>query len=423
MVSSLENLKGFSEESTGKAATAAEASQKKNDKGGKNENNNNTDNNSTAEVKEMGAAAKGKKVDAGKKKGKGTQDLVNGNGVATSSESGDEIKKTENSVGKVKKVPLVNGEKSPASGTPADDSGEGKTNSQQRNGAGPLPNGPLASDKDSPKAASKSKEKAQQPVKKSGESNQSTKKDGATTVVPVQNSSGATLIAVRKRNKQAADEVPKKRAKLIPAAGSTAAAATESEMPKLTQSAPSPHVGSSGLGLVLQRTAADCSPLRFDSTKGHRLPQMKIETVHQLQVNLGTGRGYSLQVTNHHKRPDGACHQLVCTHSSASFNGLIWTICTDAPVCGLSGDCHRIVVLCENSTAHVLDTKGRYAFPPLVLSSYPSKMVLSGAFLAIVTVKALIHIWNIHTKSVVIRSESLLPLLNQSETDKGMFSD
>ncbi|ODM92537.1 Protein HIRA [Orchesella cincta] len=84
---------------------------------------------------------------------------------------------------------------------------------------------------------------------------------------------------------------------------------------------------------------------------------------------------------------------------------------------------HRIIALCENATAHVLDIKGRYAFPPIMLSGYPSKTVQSGAFLVVVTTKAFIHVWNIHAKSVVLKSESLLPLLTQYDPEKDRSLD
>jgi len=140
------------------------------------------------------------------------------------------------------------------------------------------------------------------------------------------------------------------------------------------------------------------------------------------QVNIKSEPGYSLEVKNRNKRPDGMCHQLRCKHQPSSVQGLEWTICTDSPICGISGDVHRIVALCEDATIHVLDLKGRYALSPVVLSSYPSKMIHSGPYLLIITTKAFLHVWNIHSKTVVIKSESLLPLLNQPGSELGKIS-
>jgi len=130
---------------------------------------------------------------------------------------------------------------------------------------------------------------------------------------------------------------------------------------------------------------------------------------------------YSLEVKNKNKRTNGVCNELRCKHFPSSFHGLEWTLCTDAPICGISGDIHRIVAVCEDATLHIVDLKGRYALSPILLSSYPSKMVLSGAFLIIITTKACLQMWNIHTKKVIIKSESLLPLLNQPGNDSGII--
>lgn len=235
------------------------------------------------------------------------------------------------------------------------------------------------------------------------------------------------LIAVRKKNKNAPDEGLKvtKKIKLTTAGAPTTA---DTDIPKLSQ-----HQGAGSSSIVSTSSMGLCppprpiivgtSPSRIESysskSQHHRLPPMKVETILHLQVNPKPDCSYSLQVTNHYQRADGMCHQLVCSHANTSLNGLEWTMCTDHPICGLTGDVHRIVAVCENATAHVLDIKGRYAFPPVVLSGLPSKIVQSGAFLVVVTSKAVIHVWNLHTKSVVLKSESLLPLLTTSDTEKG----
>lgn len=95
------------------------------------------------------------------------------------------------------------------------------------------------------------------------------------------------------------------------------------------------------------------------------------------------------------------------------MQGLGWTGCTDAPICAVSGDLHRIVALCEDASVHVFDIKGRYAMSPFVLSGYPSRLVQSGRLLLVITIKGILHIWDIHNKTVVIKSESLVPILNQ----------
>lgn len=95
------------------------------------------------------------------------------------------------------------------------------------------------------------------------------------------------------------------------------------------------------------------------------------------------------------------------------MQGLEWTICSDAPICAASGDLCNVVALCEDATVHVFDLKGRYQMSPFVLSGYPSRLVQSGRLLLIITIKAVLHIWDVHSKTVVIKSESLIPILNQ----------
>ncbi|ODN02676.1 Protein HIRA [Orchesella cincta] len=269
-------------------------------------------------------------------------------------------------------------------------------------------------------------------VPKPGDAASSEKQSGAGVLT----GSVATLIAVRKKKHLPDDGgKPAKKAKLIPVSsggggdvGNVAGGGVvgtgvpqqqqQSSTQKIKESHSSHHVASSSL--TIPHTAHHSSPHgggRSESVR-NRLPPMKIETVLHLQVDVSPDCSYSLQVTNHNKRPDGMCHQLACTHNSSSFNGLEWTLCTDAPICGLTGDMHRIIALCENATAHVLDIKGRYAFPPSC-----SPVTLSGAFLVVVTTKAFIHVWNIHAKTVVLKSESLLPLLTQYDPEKDRALD
>lgn len=245
---------------------------------------------------------------------------------------------------------------------------------------------------------------------------------GTATPVSTTNSSGqpANLIPFRKKNKNAPDDPavagqkPTKRVKLLtPGTASTG----ESEMPKLHLQA---NANQLGVCQPQRTTISGTSPSKIESSKGHhRLPALKADGLLSLQVTIKQECNYSLQVTNHYQRPDGLCHQVQCIHTAQSLNGLEWTVATDAPICGLVGDQHRIGVVCENATLHLLDVKGRYAVPPITLSGQPSKILLSGPFLVIVTAKAVIHVWNVHTKSVVLKSESLLPLLVQTDLDKG----
>jgi hypothetical protein len=102
-----------------------------------------------------------------------------------------------------------------------------------------------------------------------------------------------------------------------------------------------------------------------------------------------------------------------CQHTPTSTQGLEWNVCVDAPICAVSGDLHRIVALCEDATVHIFDLKGRYAMSPFVLSGYPSRLVQNGRLLLVITIKAVLHIWDIHNKVVVLKSESLIPILNQ----------
>lgn len=238
------------------------------------------------------------------------------------------------------------------------------------------------------------------------------------------------MIAVRKKNKNAPEEVakPVKKVKLITTGLSSSAtkSSNETEISKgpsiQANSAPSSVLTGVSLAPPTRIVVSGASPSRAESTSRlhNRLPAIRAETVFNQQVNVNADCSYSLQVTNHFKRPDGLCHQLVCTHSATSLHGLEWTLCTDAPICAVTGDGHRIAVVCENATAHVLDVKGRYAFPPIMLSGQPSKILLHGAFLAVITARALVHVWNVHSKSVVLKSESLVPLLTHTETDKGI---
>ena len=104
---------------------------------------------------------------------------------------------------------------------------------------------------------------------------------------------------------------------------------------------------------------------------------------------------------------------LRCRHDAKSLNGLEWSICTPYPICHITGDSLRVIALTEDSSAHVLDLKGRYVLPPLILHAYPSKIFHHGPYLLVVTVRATLHMWNVHTKKCVLKAESIAPLLDQ----------
>ncbi|CAG7836286.1 unnamed protein product [Allacma fusca] len=156
--------------------------------------------------------------------------------------------------------------------------------------------------------------------------------------------------------------------------------------------------------------AMGTSPSKILRTK---LPAMKMEQNH-LQVVVKKTGGYSLSVENHKRVGRFTSHSITCHHEKDSLDGLNWTICVESPICGMTGDAFRVVVLCEDCTCHVLDMKGRYSLPPVVVPNFPHSMIVREQFLMITTVKATLHMWNIHLKKNVIRSESLLPLLNQT---------
>jgi len=114
---------------------------------------------------------------------------------------------------------------------------------------------------------------------------------------------------------------------------------------------------------------------------------------------------------------------LKCQHTLSSFDGLHWAISTDAPICAVAGDRHRIVATCQDGTVHILDLKGRYTIPPYLIPSLPTKLCLSGAYLLIVTVRATVHVWNIHHHKSIIKSESILALLTLNSTGEYIVRD
>lgn len=132
--------------------------------------------------------------------------------------------------------------------------------------------------------------------------------------------------------------------------------------------------------------------------------------------------GYSLLVENHKKVGRYLSHSVTCKHEKESLEGLSWTVCVESPICGLAGDASRVVVLCEDSTCHVLDVKGRYSLPPIVLPNPPHSLTLRDQYLMVITTKATLHMWNVHSKKNIIRSESLLPLLNQNVSEIGTYT-
>lgn len=116
---------------------------------------------------------------------------------------------------------------------------------------------------------------------------------------------------------------------------------------------------------------------------------------------------------NYKRLGSSVSHVLRCVHSSLSLSGLHWTLCTDAPICAIAGNGTRIVAICEDALTHIVNLKGRYSMPPFLISSLPSKIALHGVFLMVATIKATLHVWNIFSNKTVVKSESLLPLLNQ----------
>ncbi|XP_068087033.1 protein HIRA [Anabrus simplex] len=93
-----------------------------------------------------------------------------------------------------------------------------------------------------------------------------------------------------------------------------------------------------------------------------------------------------------------------------------WEAVLGSTACGTAGNSQIVVIACEDSTLHVLNSNtGQRPLPPLVLPAPVSRLAMGSKkqFMAVTSLGG-VNVWDVETRKVLVKNESLLPIM-QSE--------
>ncbi|XP_065828482.1 protein HIRA-like isoform X2 [Oscarella lobularis] len=141
------------------------------------------------------------------------------------------------------------------------------------------------------------------------------------------------------------------------------------------------------------------------STTGISLPPSRLETIKSLQISSPSGETVTLEVRN--SALAGRIHRLSCRKGEQ----VQWETCIGSRCIAIAGSRNLAAVACENKTIHTFTSNGKRLFPGLVLPSLVSILQCFGYYMMAITIGGQLFVWNSKQKSVVIKGESLGPIL------------
>jgi len=102
------------------------------------------------------------------------------------------------------------------------------------------------------------------------------------------------------------------------------------------------------------------------------------------------------------------------TNDYGSPNSVEWESVFGSPVSGVAANGQVAVVTCDDATLHVLDLdRGQCKWPAFVLRSPASRLALnSKSQLMVVTACGHLTIWDLENRKVMLRSESMVPIIH-----------
>ncbi|XP_018097934.1 protein HIRA-like isoform X3 [Xenopus laevis] len=128
-------------------------------------------------------------------------------------------------------------------------------------------------------------------------------------------------------------------------------------------------------------------------------------------VQLSSDPSMYIEVENEVKTVGGnKLSQLKCHRE-----GKEWEAVLTSRILAAAGSNEVVCVACEKRTLSVFSGSGRRIFPPIILPSPISTLQCTGSYAMALTAAAALSVWDVQNQKVVIKDESLQPLLSGND--------
>ena len=119
----------------------------------------------------------------------------------------------------------------------------------------------------------------------------------------------------------------------------------------------------------------------------------------------------TLQLENNLNQSGSNLNVLKCTQPTK----LVWETCITSPGIALAGNRCIACVACQDRSLCIFSSSGRRILPNLVLDSSVSILQCNGYYVMVVTSRGGVYIWDAQNRTAVVKNESVLPILRDSE--------
>ncbi|XP_068099223.1 protein HIRA isoform X2 [Hyperolius riggenbachi] len=95
--------------------------------------------------------------------------------------------------------------------------------------------------------------------------------------------------------------------------------------------------------------------------------------------------------------------------------GKEWETVLTSRILAAAGSSEVVCVACEKRMLSMFTSSGRRVFPPMILSSPISSLHCTGHYVMAVTAAAALSVWDVQSQTVVVKDESLQPILSGND--------
>ncbi|GAB6030239.1 hypothetical protein CHUAL_005915 [Chamberlinius hualienensis] len=155
-------------------------------------------------------------------------------------------------------------------------------------------------------------------------------------------------------------------------------------------------------------------PSAFHSSDLH-LPVLRADK--NLNVQIPTGKKDSCIVLELENGISAASDVLVHKLKCSRDNNEGWEVLLPAKGCAVAGSKHIVCVVCDDCSLSIYSSVGRRLQPPLILTSMASRLTCNGYFIMVITSRGWVSVWDVKKQQIVVKNESLLPIMSGSQTD------
>ncbi|XP_042907533.1 protein HIRA [Parasteatoda tepidariorum] len=147
-------------------------------------------------------------------------------------------------------------------------------------------------------------------------------------------------------------------------------------------------------------------------TSAIHLPPLKADKTPNVLVyhDKASGEPVYLEIENNISVGSGAViHRLKCLCGKT----VKWEIALNSKGTSVAGSASICCVVCEDKTLSIFSQNGRRLYPPIVLTSFVTRLSCSDQYVMVITSKGYVSVWDCLKLSCLVQNESLYPIMQE----------